>query len=169
MQSLKIQKLCGYIIYIKSVVASLFATFLFCSGIWHCASVNRTTEIVESTEDVITKGLVGCANIISSFVGFAYLIIALVIALLSVLYLRHGRRILYSNNYEKKYLIIALVVECICSYALGEYMVSSIFMGFRWELIFIFTVLPLLIGQSFFTIYLITKTMETHKKEQEVN
>ena len=84
MQSLKIQKLCGYVIYIKSVVASLFATFLFCSGIWHCTSANRTTEIVESTEDVITKGLVGCANLISSFVGFAYLIIALVTSTIDI-------------------------------------------------------------------------------------
>ena len=34
MESLKLQKLCGYIIYIKSVIATILASILFGSGIY---------------------------------------------------------------------------------------------------------------------------------------
>ena len=165
MESLKLQKFCGYIIYIKSVVATIFATFLFCSGIWHCSNINRINQNIEQIEDYTTNTIVGCSNLISSIVGFSYVLIALVISALAVLYLLHGRKMLYSKTYEKKLVIISLVVECICSCSLGEYMISSIFMGFRWEILFIITFLPILIGQSFYTIYLLIKSLEENKKE----
>ena len=44
MESLKLQKLCGYIIYIKSVIATILASILFGSGIYYCTSLSRQKE-----------------------------------------------------------------------------------------------------------------------------
>jgi hypothetical protein len=38
-------------------------------------------------------------------------------------------------------------------------------MGLRWELLYILTIVPVFIAQSFFTIYLLAKSLEKHKKE----
>ena len=164
MESLKLQKLCGYIIYIKSVVATIFATILFSSGIYHCTTINRINENSDVIEDSFTKLIINCSGIISSIVGFFYVLISFIIILLAILYLLHGRKMIYSKTYKKRLIIIALVIECICSFAFGEYFMSSIFMGLRWEIIYILTFVPILIAQSFYTIYLLTKSLEEYNK-----
>ena len=168
MQSLKLQKLCGYIIYIKSVVATILASILFVRGIYHCTTINRIGQNSEAMEDFTTRMILNCSGIISSIVGFSYLLIALIVISLSVIYLFQGRKMIYSKTYQKKVIIISLVVELICSCALGEYMISSIFMGFRWEILFIITFVPILLAQSFYTIYLLTKSIEIYNKEKIV-
>ena len=80
----------------------------------------------------------------------------------------HGRKMIYNNTFKKKLVVISLIIECICSYFFGEYLVSSIFMGLRWELIYVLTFIPMLVAQSFFTIYLLAKSLETYKKELHV-
>lgn len=163
MQSLKLQKLCGYIIYIKSVVATILATILFFSGIYHCTTINRINQ--EGNINIGEKAVISCVNLMSSFAGFSYIIISFVIVGLALAYLFFSRRIIYSKVYNKSLIIIALIIECICAYAFGEYLVSSMFMGFRWELIYVLTFIPMLVAQSFFTIYLLAKSLEKHKKE----
>lgn len=161
MQSLKLQKLCGYIIYIKSVVATILASILFGSGIYYCSSLSRQEDMNEIGEKVV----ITCKNLIKSLAGFSYVIIAIIIIGLSILYLLQSRKLIYAKDYQKKLIIISLVVECICAYAFGEYFVTSIFMGLRWELLYILTIVPVFIAQSFLTIYLLAKSLEKHKKE----
>lgn len=165
MESLKLQKLCGYIIYIKSVVATIFATILFLSGIHYCTTLNTIKENPETLDDLVTNTTSNCTNLISLIAGFSYIIIAIVIVVLFLLYLFHGRKMIYSKIYQKKLSVVSLVVESICCCAFSEYFVSSIFMGFSWELIYIFIILPILIAQTLFTIYLLAKSLETYNKE----
>ena len=162
MESLKLQKLCGYIIYIKSVIATILASILFGSGIYYCTSLSRQKEDIN---DMGEKAIVTCKNLIESLAGFSYIIIAIVIISLALLYLFHSRKLIYANNYQKKLIVISLVVESVCAYAFSEYFISSIFMGLRWELLYILTMVPVFIAQSFFTIYLLAKSLEKHKKE----
>lgn len=165
MQSLKLQKICGYIIYIKSVVATILATILFWSGIYYCTTLKRMNQDNPITEDFITRTTINCSGLISSIVGFSYVLISLILVFLAIFYMLHGRKMIYNNIFNKKLVVISLIIECICSYFFGEYLVSSIFMGFRWELIYVLTFIPMLVAQSFFTIYLLAKSIETYKKE----
>ena len=162
MESLKLQKLCGYIIYIKSVIATILASILCGSGIYYCTSLTRQKEDIN---EIGEKAIITCKNLIESLAGFSYIIIAIVIIGLALLYLFHSRKLIYASNYQKKLIVISIVVECICTYAFSEYFVSSIFMGFRWELLYIVTIIPIFIAQSFLTIYLLARSLEKYKKE----
>ncbi len=166
MQSLKLQKFCGYIIYIKSVVATILATILFSSGIFYCTRLNKFNQNQEIIEDFTTRAVFNCSGLISLIVGFSYISISFVIIGLALLYLFHGRKLIYKNTYQKKMIIVSIVIECICACAFGEYFVSSLFMGFGWNLIYVVTFIPLLIAQALFTIYFLTRSLEFYHKKQ---
>ena len=62
----------------------------------------------EDINDMGEKAVVTCKNLIESLAGFSYIIIAIVIISLALLYLFHSRKLIYANNYQKKLIVISI-------------------------------------------------------------
>lgn len=164
METLRLQKKCGYIIYIKSIIASILGLFTLFSGAFLCVTAKKISDTPLDPEAAANCAR-GFALLMSSIAGFLYIIVGMIIVTLSILYWILGRKLIHRTTYQKKLLITGIVAEGICITSASEYLITSLFMIESWIIIVLIVLLLVFIAQAIYTIYLISKTMEAHKLE----
>lgn len=166
MDSQTLQKRCGYIIYIKSIIVSLFAMLGLGLGIKLCQSTN---DLIDSSQldGPVDHFALGCTALLGKTTGFSLILIGVSIFILCILYFILGRKLVYKKTYQKKFLITALIIEAVCSFVASEHIVVYLFSMNLTLILVAFVVIGAFLAQSIYTIYLIIKTMELHRDEMK--
>ena len=167
METLQLQKKCGYIIYIKSIIASILGLITLFSGAFLCVTAKKISDTPLDPEATANCAR-GFALLMSTIAGFLYIIVGIIIVTLSILYWILGRKLIHRTTYQKKLLITGIVAEGICITSASEYLITSLFMIESWIIIVLIVFLLVFIIQAIYTIYLISKTMEAHKLENTI-
>lgn len=165
-----LQKTCGYIFFIKSIIMIAAAIILIFGGIvLICGS---KFGISSPPSDDPTQNVVG--NCAAAFVatlmtalGIIFVVVAVILGIFSIVYLLNSRKMIRSTNFEKKSVVSLLIFEIIqLLISLGLMIYELI----RKETLLVFLFMIIFI-QCFITSFLLIRLIEKRKLyfNQETN
>lgn len=166
MDTNKLSKISGSILYIKAFVQLITGILGLFGGIYMTIEGNRLTNLPPSqTGDPSTDISINCSQgltgAIYSIFGVVFIIVSIILLMLFLVYFFNARKILRGNNKLKEAIITMIVFEII--YSISSFSILYMQISMIDEIIITFILTLLVTIQSIITVILLFKLLSKVK------